>query len=101
MCYRFVVCPKADAIYPIVSASSIVAKVSYAPCCAPCEFTQLTSLVHADKGPHAFVQVTRDNLLLEFKMNETSSAKQQLDYGSGYPAGKEGPNASLVGTNLL
>ena len=27
--HRFTVCPKADAIYPIVSAASIVAKVRY------------------------------------------------------------------------
>ena len=40
----FTVCPKADAIYPIVSAASIVAKVLLHP--APCTTTVLR--VHDD-----------------------------------------------------
>jgi ribonuclease H2 subunit A len=54
-----VVAKKADSLYPVVSAASIVAKV------------------------------TRDDLLKEWKFEETREF--DIEYGSGYPGGENAP----------
>ena len=56
---KITVSKKADSLYPIVSASSICAKV------------------------------VRDQIVQTWKINEFDEDKQTIQYGSGYPGGKK------------
>lgn len=79
------VCPKADAIYPIVSAASIVAKVHWPSLLhLLCIGWQVLFGISIQK---CLLQVVRDNMLRDFKLAEVGLTREQ-HYGSGYPGGK-------------
>jgi ribonuclease HII len=90
----FTVCPKADSIYPIVSAASIVAKARARR--SEMFATSTRPTLHECMTSHGWrqftmpasarcVQVTRDVVLREFVHREQLQLSR--DWGSGYPSG--------------